>query len=92
MNKVEEYNENPHGVGTGKVFLGKGILDVTKATYQDRNVNFRKSVKELMFGLLSHPDYKTLNLQAKTYNIELRLSIVPQQLVVVPEKKIQVVQ
>ena len=85
-------NGNPHGVGKGKVFTGKSKLEVTKETYKDRNTNFRKYVKELMFGMLSHNDYKTLNLQGKTYNITLTLSIVPEVLVVaVPEKKIQVV-
>jgi len=83
--------ENPHGVGKGKVFTGKSKLEVTKETYKDRNTNFRKYVKELMFGMLSHNDYKTLNLQGKTYEITLTLSIVPEVLVVVPEKKIQVV-
>jgi len=37
--------------------------------------------------MLSHNDYKTLNLQGKTYNITLTLAIVPE----VPEKIIQVV-
>ena len=84
-------NGNPHGVGKGKVFTGKSRLEVTKETYKDRNTNFRKNVKELMFGMLSHSDYKTLNLQGKTYNITLTLSIVPEVLVIVPKKKIQVV-
>jgi len=73
-----------NGVGTGKVFEGNSKLDVTEETYQDRNVTFRKYVKGLMLGMLSHNDYKTLNLEAKTYDIKLRLSIVPE----VPEKKI----
>ena len=80
-------NGNVHGVGTGRVFQGKSTLEVTKETYSDRNTNFRASVKELIYGMLSHNDYKTLNLQGKTYNINLRLSIVP----ALPEKKIQVV-
>ena len=84
-------NGNPHGVGKGKVFTGKSKLEVTKETYKDRNTNFRKYVKELMFGMLSHNDYKTLNLQGKTYNITLTLAIVPEVLVVAPEKKIKVV-
>ena len=84
-------NGNPHGVGTGKVFQGKMKLDVTKETYSSRNTNFRASVKELIYGMLSHNDYKTLNLQGKTYEITLTLSIVPEVLVVAPEKKIQVV-
>ena len=84
-------NGNVHGVGTGKVFTGKSKLEVTKETYKDRNTNFRNTVKELMYGMLSHNDYKTLNLQGKTYNITLNLSIVPEPLVVVPEKKIKVV-
>jgi len=73
-----------NGVGTGKVFEGNSKLDVTEETYQDRNVTFRKYVKGLMLGMLSHNDYKTLNLEAKTYDIKLRLSIVPE----VPEKKL----
>ena len=83
--------ENPHGVGKGKVFTGKSRLEVTKETYKDRNTNFRKYVKELMFGMLSHNDYKTLNLQGKTYNITLTLAIVPERKIVIPEKKIKVV-
>lgn len=79
--------DNPHGVGKGKVFTGKIKLDVTKETYLDRNTNFRKYVKGLILGMLEHNDYKTLNLQAKTYEITLTLSIVPE----VPEKKIEVV-
>ena len=79
--------DNPHGVGKGKVFTGKSRLEVTKKTYSDRNTNFRKYVKGLMLGMMAHNDYKTLNLEAKTYIITLRLSIVPE----VPEKKIQVV-
>jgi len=89
MNSVD--NGNVHGVGKGKVFAGKNRLEVTKETYSDRNTNFRKFVKGLMLGMLEHNDYKTLNLQAKTYEITLTLSIVPEQLVVVPEKKIEVV-
>ena len=84
-------NGNPHGVGTGKVFTGKSRLEVTKETHKDRNTNFRKNVKELVYGMLSHSEYKTLNLQGKTYNITLTLAIVPEVLVVVPEKKIRVV-
>ena len=83
-----EEGMNPHGVGKGKVFLGKSKLEVTEETYQDRNVTFRKYVKGLMLGMLSHSDYKTLNLEAKTYDIKLRLSIVPEQKVVVPDKKL----
>ena len=77
-----------NSVGTGKVFEGNSKLEVTKETYKDRNINFRKFVKGLMLGMLSHSDYKTLNLQAKTYNIKLRLSIVPEQKIVVPDKKL----
>ena len=82
---------NSHGVGKGKVFLGRGKLEVTRHTYGDRNTNFRKTVKGLMYGMLEHPDYKTLNLQGKTYLIELRLSVVPERKIIVPEKKIKVV-
>ena len=92
MQSIDNGNEgNPHGVGKGKVFTGKSRLEVTRETHKDRNTNFRKIVKELMFGMLSHPDYKTLNLQGKTYNITLTLSIVPERNIVVPEKKIEVV-
>ena len=82
-------SDNPHGVGKGKAFVGRSRLKVTKETYGDRNTNFRKIVKELMYGMLSHSDYKTLNLQGKTYNITLHLSIVPE--VPKEEKMIQVV-
>ena len=82
---------NPHGVGKGKVFVGKSRLEVTKETYGDRNTNFRKYVKGLMLGMMEHSDYKTLNLQQKTYNITLQLSIVPEQKIIVNENKIQVV-
>ena len=68
-----------NGVGTGKVFQGNSKLEVTKETYKDRNVNFRKYAKGLMLGMLSHSAYKTLNLEAKTYIINLRLSIVPEK-------------
>ena len=37
-----------------------------------------QKMKELIYGMLSHNDYKTLNLSGKTYNITLRLSIVPE--------------
>jgi len=84
-----EDNGNVHGVGKGKTFIGKEKLVVTKETYKDRNTNFHKYTKGLMLMMLSHNDYKTLNLQAKTYIITLSLSIVPEP--VVPEKKIQVV-
>ena len=82
---------NPHGVGKGRIFLGRGKLEVTEETYGNRNTNFRKTVKGLMFGMLEHSEYKTLNLQGKTYFIELRLSVVPERKIVVPEKKIKVV-
>ena len=68
-----------NGVGTGKVFQGNSKLEVTKETYKDRNINFRKYVKGLMLGMLSHNAYKTLNLERKTYIIKLHLSIVPEQ-------------
>ena len=85
---MEEFKEsNPHSVGKGKVFEGKSILEVTKETYKDRNTNFRRFAKGLMLGMLQHSEYKTLNLQAKTYQITLRLSIVPGT-VVVPSKLI----
>ena len=84
-------SDNPHGVGKGKVFVGKSRLEVTKETYSDRNTNFRKYVKGLMFGMMEHNDYKTLNLQGKTYNITLTLSIAPETPEVPKEKMIQVV-
>ena len=78
-----------NGVGTGKVFEGKSILEITEKTYKDRNINFRKYVKGLMLGMLGHSHYKTLNLERKKYNINLRLSIVPEKegLVYVPAKE-----
>ena len=91
--KTEEFKEsNPHSVGSGKVFEGKSILEITKETYKDRNINFRKFAKGLMLGMLQHNEYKTLNLERKTYQITLRLSIVPGKVVVpsklvIPEKK-----
>ena len=93
MNNEEFKESNPHSIGKGKVFLGKSILKVTKETYKVRNVNFHKFTKGLMLGMLSHNEYKTLNLECKTYQIELRLSIVPGEIVIpkkiiTPEKKI----
>ncbi|MCK4321973.1 hypothetical protein KAX08_05615 [candidate division WOR-3 bacterium] len=79
MNNEEFKESNPHSVGTGKVFQGNSKLEVTKETYKDRNINFRKYVKGLMLGMLSHNAYKTLNLERKTYIINLRLSIVPEK-------------
>ena len=78
-----------NGVGTGKVFQGKSTLEITKETYKDRNINFRKYAKGLMFGMLSHSAYKTLNLESKTYIINLRLSIVPEkeELIYIPAEK-----
>ena len=72
-----------NGVGKGKVFEGKSQLVVTEKNYADRNTNFRKYVKGLMLGMLSHRDYKTLNLSAKTYSIELKLGVYPK----LPEQK-----
>ena len=89
MNNEPEVN--PHGVGTGKVFLGKGKLEVTRETHKDRNTNFRKIVKGLFLGMIEHSNYKTLNLQGKTYLIELRLAIVPEKVpekIVVPDRKL----
>jgi len=89
MNK-EEYSPNPHSVGTGKVFVGKSILEITEKTYKDRNINFRKYAKGLMLGMMAHNEYKTLNLERKTYQITLTLNIVPGKVVVpqiVPKKR-----
>jgi len=92
MESKDNGNEgNVHGVGKGKTFIGKEKLVVTKETYSSRNTNFRAYAKGLMLGMLGHNDYRTLNLGAKTYIITLSLSIVPEPLVVVPEKKIKVV-
>lgn len=78
MNK--DFKEsNPYSVGTGKVFQGNSKLEITEKTYKDRNINFRKYAKGLMLGMLSHSAYKTLNLERKTYIINLRLSIVPEK-------------
>ena len=76
-------------VGTGKVFEGKSMLKVTKETYKDRNIDFRKYAKGLMLGMMAHSAYKTLNLEAKTYIINLRLSIVPEkeELIYIPAKE-----
>ena len=68
-----------NSVGSGKVFEGKSILEITEETYKDRNINFRKFAKGLMLGMLAHSAYKTLNLERKTYIINLRLSIVPEK-------------
>ena len=68
-----------NSVGTGKVFEGKSKLEITKETYKDRNINFRKYAKGLMLGMMAHNSYKTLNLERKTYIINLRLSIVPEK-------------
>ena len=95
---MEEFKEsNPHSIGKGKVFEGKSILEVTKETYKDRNTNFRRFAKGLMLGILAHPEYETLNLEAKTYQITLRLSIVPgtvvvpSKLIIPKEKKIELI-
>jgi len=74
-----------NSVGEGKVFEGKSILEITKETYHDRNINFRKFAKGLMLGMLAHKEYKTLNLECKTYQIKLRLEIVPGK-IVTPEE------
>ena len=87
-------------VGTGKELSAKTMLKVTKETYKDRNINFRKYVKATMTTMLHHKEFKTLNLEAKTYGIALTLIIAPIELkkkIIVPgnsvnsEKKIQVV-
>ena len=81
-----------NGVGTGRQLEAKTILKVTKETYKDRNINFRKYVKALMSSMLSHKEFKTLNLETKIYGIALKLVIVPvkiegKDIIVVPEKK-----
>ena len=81
-------------VETGKELEAKTVLKVTKETYKDRNINFRKYSKALMTNILHHKEFKTLNLEAKTYGIALKLIIVPIELkkkIIVPEKKIKVV-
>lgn len=81
-----------NSVDTGKELEAKTVLKVTKETYKDRNINFRKYSKALMSNILSHKEFKTLNLQAKTYGIALKLTIVPveikgDEIIVVPKKK-----
>jgi len=84
-----------NSVGTGKELETKTVLKVTKETYKDRNINFRKYVKSLMSAMLNNHEFKTLNLEAKMYGIALRLIVVPVEIknkIIVPEKKlIQVV-
>jgi len=58
MNSID--NGNVHSVGTGKVFEGNSKLEVTKETYKDRNINFRKYVKGLILGIL-----KTLKVESE---------------------------
>jgi len=81
-----------NSVETGKELSAKTILRVTKETYKDRNINFRKYAKALMTTMLHHKEFKTLNLEAKTYGIALTLIIAPVELkekksIIVPEKK-----
>jgi len=81
-------------VGVGKELKAKTVLKVTKETYKDRNINFRKYTKALMSNILSHSEFKTLNLEAKTYGMVLTVTIFPVELkkkIIVPEKKIVVV-
>ena len=66
-----------NSVETGKQLEAKTILKVTKETYKDRNINFREYSKSLMSSILKNKEFKTLNLEAKTYGISLRLTIVP---------------
>lgn len=81
-----------NSVDTGKQLEAKTVLKVTRETYKDRNINFRKYTRTLMSNILSHKEFKTLNLQAKTYGIALKLIIVPveikgDEIIVVPKKK-----
>ena len=78
-------------VGTGKELEVKTVLKVTKETYKDRNTNFRKYVKYLMTTMLKHEEFKTLNLEAKMYGIDLKLVIVPVEVknkLIVPKKSL----
>jgi len=81
-----------NNVETGKVLEVKTVLKVTKETYKDRNINFRKFAKTLMTEMLHNHEFKTLNLQAKTYGIALKLIIIPveikgDEIIIVPKKK-----
>ena len=77
-----------NSVNTGKQLETKTVLKITKETYKDRNINFRKYSKVLMTTMLKHKEFKTLNLEAKTYGISLKLVIVP---VEIKEKEVIVV-
>ena len=82
-----------NSVETGKELEVKTVLKVTKETYKDRNINFRKFAKFLMSEILHHREFKTLNLEAKTYGIAVKLIIVPveikeKEIIVVPKKKL----
>jgi len=83
-------------VGTGKELEVKTVLKVTKETYKDRNINFRKYVKFLMQSMLKNEEFKTLNLSSGMYGLDLKLVIVPVEIrnkLIVPKKQlIKVVQ
>jgi len=64
-------------VGVGKELEVKTVLKVTKETYKDRNINFRKYVKFLMQSMLKNEEFKTLNLSSGMYGLDLKLVIVP---------------
>jgi len=78
-------------VGTGKELETKTVLKVTKETYKDRNINFRKYVKFLMQTMSHHNEFQTLNLGLGIYGISLKLVIVPVEVknkLVVPKKSL----
>jgi len=83
-------------VGVGKELEVKTVLKVTKETYKDRNINFRKYVKFLMQSMLKNEEFKTLNLSSGMYGLDLKLVIVPVEIrnkLIVPKKQlIKVVQ
>lgn len=98
MKTTKEVDMN--SVGTGQELSAKTMLKVTKETYKDRNINFRKYAKALMTSMLKHKKFKTLNLSSGNYGIALTLIIAPIELkkkIIVSgssvnsEKKIQVV-
>jgi len=80
-----------NAIGTGKELETKTILKVTKETYKDRNINFRKYVKFLMQTMLKNEEFKTLNLSSGMYGIDLKLVIVPVEAkdkLIVPKKQL----
>lgn len=84
-----------NGVGKGRQLEARTILKITEENYKDRNINFRKYTKFLMTEMLNNKDFKTLNMEAKTYGIAIKLTIIPvilkekgKETIIVPEKKL----